>query len=66
MNKFDKIEYNVILLFNVKMVGLLMYASIMIDQVTKRENHIFLIHDYGNKLKGFKFFRNVNMKMFEY
>lgn len=57
MNKFHKIEYNVILLFVGKMVGLLLYASIMMDQAPKRENHLSFIDDYGKKLKRFKIFK---------
>jgi hypothetical protein len=42
MNKFDKILYNFILLFDGKMVDLLFHDSIMMDQITKHEHHLFL------------------------
>jgi len=42
MNKFDKILYNFILLFDEEMVDLLFHDSIMMDQTTKHEHHLFL------------------------
>lgn len=56
MDKFDKIQQNVILLFNEKIVDLLFHVSIMMDQTTKHENHLSLYMIMARKLKIFKFF----------
>ncbi len=50
------------MLFDEKMVNLLFH--VLMDQTTKHENHLFIIDDYGKKIKKIQFFSNVNMKMF--